>query len=175
MIICLVDNIVAVSTLKTSARCKLDARRDILLWKAAHTDSNIDVAMMLMPGSFYSPALVVLSWVAGTLSQPSIKRASAIAMINAVCNTPNGMSGVLPCRLLLPLMYYVQYGRPISIILSHDTLLPFWSTWLLPGWLSSWQLWRVSTCSARTLNSIVVWKWGGMVQLPLRLLPDSAM
>ncbi|OQD68827.1 hypothetical protein PENDEC_c030G00002 [Penicillium decumbens] len=47
------------------------------------------VAMMLMPGSFYSPALVVLSWVAGTLSQPSIKRASAIAMINAVCNTPN--------------------------------------------------------------------------------------
>ncbi|OGE47625.1 hypothetical protein PENARI_c040G01596 [Penicillium arizonense] len=68
MVICLVANIIAISTLNTAARY---------------------VAMMLMPGSFYSAAIVVLSWVAGTLSQPSIKRASAIAMINAVCNTPN--------------------------------------------------------------------------------------
>ncbi|CAG8402329.1 unnamed protein product [Penicillium salamii] len=45
--------------------------------------------MMLMPGSFYSAAVVVLSWVTGSLSQPSIKRASAIALINAICNTPN--------------------------------------------------------------------------------------
>lgn len=52
--------------------------------------------MMLMPGSFYSAAIVLLSWVTGTLSQPSIKRASAIAMINAVCNTPNGRSTVFP-------------------------------------------------------------------------------
>ncbi|KAJ5585853.1 hypothetical protein N7450_005640 [Penicillium hetheringtonii] len=68
MVICLVANIIAVATLNTAARY---------------------VAIMLMPGSFYSAAVVVLSWVAGTLSQPSIKRASAIALINSVCNTPN--------------------------------------------------------------------------------------
>jgi hypothetical protein len=45
--------------------------------------------MMLMPGSCYSAAIVILSWVTGTLSQPAVKRASAIALINAVCNTPN--------------------------------------------------------------------------------------
>ncbi|KAJ5362419.1 hypothetical protein N7541_003263 [Penicillium brevicompactum] len=68
MAICMVANIIAVSTLNTAARY---------------------VAMMLMPGSFYSAAVVVLSWIAGSLSQPSIKRASAIALINAICNTPN--------------------------------------------------------------------------------------
>ncbi|RHZ62468.1 uncharacterized protein CDV56_108247 [Aspergillus thermomutatus] len=68
MIICLAANIIAVATLNTAARY---------------------VAMMMMPGSFYAAAIVVLSWVAGSLSQPTIKRASAIALINAVCNTPN--------------------------------------------------------------------------------------
>ncbi|CAG8179076.1 unnamed protein product [Penicillium salamii] len=68
MAICMVANIIAVATLNTAARY---------------------VAMMLMPGSFYSAAVVVLSWVTGSLSQPSIKRASAIALINAICNTPN--------------------------------------------------------------------------------------
>ncbi|KAJ5082356.1 hypothetical protein N7532_011399, partial [Penicillium argentinense] len=68
MAVCLVANIIAVSTLNTAARY---------------------VAMMLMPGSFYAAAIVVLSWITSTLSQPSIKRASAIALINAICNTPN--------------------------------------------------------------------------------------
>ncbi|OQE44372.1 hypothetical protein PENCOP_c002G02169 [Penicillium coprophilum] len=68
MAICVVANVIAVAILNTSARY---------------------VAMMLMPGSFYGAAVVVLSWVTGTLSQPSIKRASAIALINAICNTPN--------------------------------------------------------------------------------------
>ncbi|KAE8363427.1 major facilitator superfamily domain-containing protein [Aspergillus caelatus] len=68
MIVCLVANIIAVSTLNTAARY---------------------VAMMLMPGSFYSASTILLSWVAGSISQPSIKRASAIALINAICNTPN--------------------------------------------------------------------------------------
>ncbi|KAJ5739376.1 hypothetical protein N7533_012160 [Penicillium manginii] len=68
MIVCLAANIIAVSTLNTAARY---------------------VAMMLLPGSFYSAGVVVLSWIAGTISQPSIKRASAIAIINSVCNTPN--------------------------------------------------------------------------------------
>ena len=63
-----VANIIAVSSLNTAARY---------------------VAMMLMPGSAYMASTVLLSWVAGSLNQPAIKRACAIAFINAVCNTPN--------------------------------------------------------------------------------------
>jgi len=48
--------------------------------------------MMLMPGSFYAASIVILSWITGSLAQPTMKRASAIALINAVCNTPNSMS-----------------------------------------------------------------------------------
>ena len=44
--------------------------------------------MMLLPGS-YPGSIVLLSWVAGSLTQPAIKRASAIALINAICNTLN--------------------------------------------------------------------------------------
>ena len=51
-----------------------------------------DVAVMLMLGSFYSGSTVLLSWVAGSLIQPAIKRASAIALINVVCNTLNSKS-----------------------------------------------------------------------------------
>ena len=47
------------------------------------------VAMMLMPGSFYSAAIVILSWITASLNQPKVKRAAAIALINAVSNTPN--------------------------------------------------------------------------------------
>lgn len=52
--------------------------------------------MMLLPGSFYSATVVVLSWIAGSISQPSIKRASAIALINSICNTPNGRYPTIP-------------------------------------------------------------------------------
>jgi uncharacterized protein (UPF0147 family) len=45
--------------------------------------------MMLMPGGCYSATIVILSWATGSLSQPTIKRASAIAIINAISNTPN--------------------------------------------------------------------------------------
>jgi hypothetical protein len=45
--------------------------------------------MMMMPGSFYGATVVILSWVAGSLTQPAVKRAAGIALINAVCNTPN--------------------------------------------------------------------------------------
>jgi MFS family permease len=61
-------NIIAVATTNTAARY---------------------FAMMLMPASFYSASTVLLSWVTASLSQPAIKRASAIALINATCNTPN--------------------------------------------------------------------------------------
>ncbi|TDZ19992.1 putative transporter [Colletotrichum orbiculare MAFF 240422] len=75
----LVANIIAVSTVNIAARY---------------------VAMMLLPGSFYAAAVVVLSWIAGSLSQPSVKRASAIAVINAMCNTPNIWGS------------YLYYGAP---------------------------------------------------------------
>ncbi|KAK1700891.1 major facilitator superfamily domain-containing protein [Colletotrichum godetiae] len=75
----LVANIIAVSTTNTAARY---------------------VAMMLLPGSFYAAAVVVLSWITGSLAQPSVKRASAIALINAMCNTPNIWGS------------YLYYGAP---------------------------------------------------------------
>ncbi|ETI25288.1 hypothetical protein G647_04663 [Cladophialophora carrionii CBS 160.54] len=66
--ITMVANIIAVSTLSIAARY---------------------VAMMLMPASFYAASIVVLSWITGSLNQPAVKRAAAIATINAVANTPN--------------------------------------------------------------------------------------
>ncbi|KAJ7824668.1 putative pantothenate transporter [Mycena olivaceomarginata] len=63
-----ISNIIAISTLNTAARY---------------------VSMMMMPGSFYGATVVILSWVAGSLTQPAVKRAAGIALINAVCNTPN--------------------------------------------------------------------------------------
>jgi hypothetical protein len=54
-----------------------------------------DFAMMLMPGSCYSATAVILSWITGSISQPATKRAAAIALINAVCNTPNSMHSCL--------------------------------------------------------------------------------
>lgn len=66
--ITLIAMVIAVSTLSTGARY---------------------AAMMLMPASFYSAAIVILSWITGSISQPAVKRAVAISFINAVCNTPN--------------------------------------------------------------------------------------
>ncbi|KIX01122.1 uncharacterized protein Z518_10188 [Rhinocladiella mackenziei CBS 650.93] len=66
--ITMVANVIAVSTLNIAARY---------------------VAMMLMPASFYSASIVILSWITGSLNQPAVKRAAAIAAINAVANTPN--------------------------------------------------------------------------------------
>ena len=63
-----IANVIAVSTINTAARY---------------------VAMMMLPASFYASAIVTLSWITGTMSQPTAKRASAIALINSICNTPN--------------------------------------------------------------------------------------
>lgn len=46
-------------------------------------------AMMLMPASFYSASIVLLSWISTTVVGPHTKRAVAIAIINAVSNTSN--------------------------------------------------------------------------------------
>lgn len=68
LLVTLAANIIAVSTVNIAARY---------------------VAMMLLPASFYGSAVVTLSWITGSLSQPTAKRASAIALINAFANTPN--------------------------------------------------------------------------------------
>lgn len=63
-----IANIIAVSTLSTAGRY---------------------FAMMLLPSSFYGSAIVQLSWISGSMSQPAVKRAACIALINCICNTPN--------------------------------------------------------------------------------------
>ncbi|OQV11025.1 hypothetical protein CLAIMM_14931 [Cladophialophora immunda] len=63
-----VANIIAVSTLNIAA---------------------LYTAMMLLPGSFYAASTVLYSWITGTINQPVAKRATAVAMIVSVCNTPN--------------------------------------------------------------------------------------
>ncbi|KAF4470316.1 nicotinamide mononucleotide permease [Fusarium albosuccineum] len=74
-----VANVIAVSTTNTAARY---------------------VAMMMLPASFYASAVVTLSWITGSLSQPTAKRAAAIGLINSICNTPN-----IWCS-------YLYYGPP---------------------------------------------------------------
>lgn len=84
--ITVVANIIAVSTLNIAARY---------------------VAMMLMPASFYSASIVVLSWITSSLNQPTVKRAAAIAAINAVSNTPNIWTSYL---YRSPPRYVVAFG-----------------------------------------------------------------
>ncbi|KAM0747823.1 MFS general substrate transporter [Meredithblackwellia eburnea MCA 4105] len=64
----IIANVIAVSTLNTGARY---------------------FAMCLMPTSYYASAIVTLSWISGSLTQPSVKRATALAFINSFANTPN--------------------------------------------------------------------------------------
>lgn len=59
----MIANVIAVSTLNTGARY---------------------LAMMLFPTSLYGATVVILSWIAGSLTQPAVKRAAAMALINAV-------------------------------------------------------------------------------------------
>ncbi|KAI5480105.1 hypothetical protein MNV49_001765 [Pseudohyphozyma bogoriensis] len=74
LLVAVAANVIAVSTLNTGARY---------------------LAMMLMPTSLYSSAIVTLSWITGSITQPAIKRAVAIAVINASCNTPNAWTPYL--------------------------------------------------------------------------------
>ncbi|KAL7410787.1 major facilitator superfamily domain-containing protein [Mrakia frigida] len=64
----MIANVIAVSTLSTAGRY---------------------VAMCLMPASFYSSAIVTLSWISGSASGSAVKRACVLSLINALCNTPN--------------------------------------------------------------------------------------
>lgn len=47
------------------------------------------IAMMLMPASFYSSSIIILSWMSSTIVGPHVKRAIAIAIINSVSNSSN--------------------------------------------------------------------------------------
>ncbi|KAI5480099.1 Autophagy-related protein [Pseudohyphozyma bogoriensis] len=51
---------------------------------AKSSGRKIDIAVILYGGS-----IVILSWITGSMTQPAVKRAVAIGVINAACNTPN--------------------------------------------------------------------------------------
>jgi hypothetical protein len=38
-----------------------------------------------MPASFYSSSIVTLSWITGSASGPSVKRAVVLSLINSIC------------------------------------------------------------------------------------------
>lgn len=67
-VVCIIANVIALATPNVAARY---------------------FAMMLMPASFYSAGMVLLSWVGTTVVGPNSKRAIALAMINAISNTSN--------------------------------------------------------------------------------------
>ncbi|OCF61388.1 nicotinamide mononucleotide permease [Kwoniella mangroviensis CBS 10435] len=46
-------------------------------------------AMCILPSSFYSASIVILSWISSSVTGPAVKRAIIYAVINALCNTPN--------------------------------------------------------------------------------------
>lgn len=114
-----------------------------------------DLAMMLFPTALYGSAVVTLSWIvscraasfhtparstaltfspparqAGSLTQPSVKRATCIALINASCNTPNvwSVTTLATCFLSHPALAdpLRPTGPPTStrLLLATSTLSP---------------------------------------------------
>jgi hypothetical protein len=67
-IITIIANVIAISTTKIAPRY---------------------LAMCLLPGSFYSASIVILSWISSSMTGPHVKRAVVYALINSLCNTPN--------------------------------------------------------------------------------------
>jgi hypothetical protein len=59
--------------------------------------------MMLMPSSYYAAAIVILSWMTESITQPAPKRAAAMAFINALCVSPRQY-----LTLVLTLMHLLQ-------------------------------------------------------------------
>ncbi|KAI0390880.1 nicotinamide mononucleotide permease [Xylariaceae sp. FL0594] len=62
--------------------------------------STLDVgaryfAILLLPASTFSAAVIILSWITSTLAQPRAKRAAALGLINAICNTSNAWTPFL--------------------------------------------------------------------------------
>ena len=102
-----VANVIAVSSLNTAARY---------------------VAMMLMPGSAYMASTVLLSWVAGTLNQPAIKRACRYVPKTPRMGLTNN-SQVLPSSMQSAT--HPTSGHRTCTSASRDTSLRSWSTWRL--------------------------------------------
>ncbi|RYC54360.1 hypothetical protein CHU98_g11850 [Xylaria longipes] len=68
--------------------------------KMSTTAANVPQSALLdISGSFYGPAVVTLSWVSNSISQPAPKFAAAIALVNAICNTPNIWGSILNAGL----------------------------------------------------------------------------
>ncbi|KAI0206782.1 nicotinamide mononucleotide permease [Astrocystis sublimbata] len=83
LIVTAIANIISLSTLNVGARY---------------------FAILILPGSFYAAAVVTLSWVSNSISQPAPKRAAAIAFVNALCNTPNIWAS------------YLYFGKPRYLV-----------------------------------------------------------
>ncbi|CAD6589101.1 MAG: hypothetical protein TREMPRED_005266 [Tremellales sp. Tagirdzhanova-0007] len=88
-IVTIVANILALSTTKIAPRY---------------------VAMCLLPSSFYSASIVVLSWISSAMTGPHVKRAVVFALINATANTPNIWTSYL----------YGDHGPHYTIAFSVD-------------------------------------------------------
>lgn len=100
--------------------------------------------MMLMPGSFYASSIVILSWITGSLAQPTAKRAAAIALINAVCNTPNSAS--------FPISHY-------SLVIDLLMVLPVWTSYLYyspPRYLAAFLV-NLAAASLAIAFTVVTW------------------
>lgn len=88
-------NVIAVSTLNTGARyVRRQCTGRAFRWRLMTLliDNSwipTQFAMCLMPASFYSSSIVTLSWITGSASGPSVKRAVVLSLINSICNTPN--------------------------------------------------------------------------------------
>jgi MFS family permease len=81
-------------------------------------------AMMLMPGSFYSATIVLLSWISTSVVGPDIKRAIAIAMINSFANSANIWTSYLYKAPRYILAFSVNLAASVLVILL--TLLTRW-------------------------------------------------
>jgi len=67
-LVTIIANVIAISTTKIAPRY---------------------LAMCLLPGSFYSASIVILTWISTSMTGPHVKRAIVYALINSLCNTPN--------------------------------------------------------------------------------------
>lgn len=83
-------------------------------------------AMMLMPGSFYSATIVLLSWISTSVVGPDIKRAIAIAMINSFANSANIWTSYLYKAPKYVLAFSVNLVASACVI-----LLTFVTRWYL--------------------------------------------
>ncbi|GAA6056967.1 hypothetical protein JCM3770_001990 [Rhodotorula araucariae] len=96
LVVCMAANVIAISTMNIAARY---------------------VAMMFMPSMSYAAVVVILSWGSEILSQPSVKRAAALAFINCMANTVNIWSPYLFIGPTFRLAFAVNLGACVVVML----------------------------------------------------------